>query len=259
MKIGNSALGVAVAAILAGGLTAGPAHADDVVAPDAVITAPALQDEVYGRKALTFSGTATDDTGVASVGIAFQDRKSRLWFRPDGTWGAYQRYATVLSQPGTVKTNWSYTWTPPSAGSYVVQAVAKDKAGHPDKVLPFRRFEVDTAAPDTTIKIPTGATTQIRKGRSATISGTARDDHGVLNVYEAIENRATHKWLRPGGVWGAIYWHKKSVVRPGAPGTDWSFGQSFSTLGTFTVQVRASDRAGLADPTPASRTFKVVR
>jgi len=258
MKFGISVLSVAAGSVLFGGLAAAPARADDTVAPDATFTGPALQDEVFGRKALTFTGTATDDTGVASVGVAFQDRVSRQWYRPDGTWGPYHRFNAALSKPGTVNTGWSYTWTPPSAGAYVIQVVAKDTAGHPDAVLPYRRFDVDTTPPETFITSPTASTVQIRKGRTATISGTARDDHGVLYVYEAIQNRSTGKWLLPGGTWGAIYWHRKPVVRPGAPTTDWRIDQAMTTLGTFLIQVRASDRVGLTDPTPVSRTYQVI-
>ncbi|WP_171064492.1 Ig-like domain-containing protein [Actinomadura soli] len=244
--------------VLFGGLTAVPAWAADTAAPDATIDRPALHDEVFGRTGLTFAGTATDDTGVASVGIAFQDRVSRLWYRPDGTWGPYHRFTAALAVPNAVKSAWSYTWTPPSAGAYTVQVVAKDTAGHPDAVLPWRRFDVDTSPPDTVIRTPAASSTTIRRGQTATISGYARDDHGVLYVYKAIQNRATGKWLRTGGTWGAIMWHRLPVLRPGATLTDWSFGQGMTVSGSFLIQVRASDRAGLVDPTPASRVYTVT-
>jgi hypothetical protein len=257
VRIGRSIAPVALGTVFVSGAWAKPAAADSAP-PDATIAFPAIQDEVYGRTPLTFKGTATDDTGVASVGVAFQERHSRLWYRPDGTWGAYFRFTARLSTPpGARSTTWSYTWTPPSAGAYLLQVVAKDTAGHPDAVLPFRRFDVDTVTPHTTIRTPSAATVSTRKGRTVGFAGNATDDHGVRSLQVAIQNRGTGKWLGTGGTWGAVHWFTKPVDLPGATSTTWSYALTMSWTGTFLVEFRAVDRAGLADPAPPSRQIIV--
>ncbi|RAY11396.1 hypothetical protein DPM19_30700 [Actinomadura craniellae] len=257
MKFMRPVVPVTAGALFLTGWAATPALADDTTAPDASITSPALQDEVYGRRALTFQGTATDDTGVASVGVAIQDRDTRLWYRPDGTWGAYHRYSATLSAPGAASTGWSFTWTPAEPGAYMVQAVAKDAAGHPDAELPWRRFDVDTQAPDTAISRPTALTTTVSRNTTVSLNGTATDDHGVRYILVAIQNKATGKWLRTGGTWGSIMWHRRAVTRPGAPSTTWTTSQKMSVSGTFIIRIGSEDRAGLVDPSTPYRQYVV--
>lgn len=253
MRLGRSIAPVALGTVFVSGAWAAPAVASDAP-PDATIAFPAIQDEVYGQTPLAFTGTATDDVGVASVGVAFQERVSRLWYRPDGTWGPYYRFpATLSTAPGAKTTTWSYTWTPPAAGAYMLQVVAKDTSGQADAVLPFRRFDVDTTAPDTTVTAPSASSTTTTKGQTVDFAGKATDDHGVLNLQVAIQNRNTGKWLGVGSTWGAIHWYTKPVDLPGAPSTAWHYSLKMSWTGTFLVEFRAIDRAGIVDPTPATR------
>jgi hypothetical protein len=254
VRLGRSIAPVALGTVFVSAAWVTSATAADDTPPDATITFPSIQDEVYGRTPLTFTGKATDDLGIASVGVAFQERHSHLWHRPDGTWGKYFRFSAKLSTaPGAKSTTWSYTWTPPAAGDYLLQVVAKDTAGHPDAVLPFRRFVVDSAPPHTTISYPSASSVTVKKGTTVTFSGGATDDHGVVSLQVAIQDRKSGKWLGVGGGWGAIHWFTKPVNLPGAPSTTWSYALKMSWTGTFVVQFRAVDHAGLTDPVAPSR------
>jgi hypothetical protein len=104
----------------------------DTVAPDTEVTAPAKRAVVAVGDPLAIRGSATDDVGVTGVRIGIQDTVSKQWWHADGSWGAYQLQAATLASPGATSTTWQFTWTPPAAGSYGVQAAAVDAAGNID-------------------------------------------------------------------------------------------------------------------------------
>lgn len=123
--------------------TAGTGLPPDVTAPDATVVAP-VANQVFAAVPVAFSGTATDDRAVGKVRIAVQDRTSRLWWRADGTWGAYQQSEALLAAPGTASTAWSFAWTPPPGGSgnYGLQVQALDGVGNADPTKPWVPFKV---------------------------------------------------------------------------------------------------------------------
>ncbi|WP_344878642.1 hypothetical protein [Nonomuraea antimicrobica] len=232
----------------------------DAVAPDATIDVPPIQDEVYGRRPLTFSGTATDDRGVGEVAVAVKDIDSGQWYRPDGTFGDYVQHAAALARPGTTATTWSFGWTPPRGGRFSLQVVAKDRTGQPDQDLPFRRFDVDTAHPDTVIGSPAGLDTVLERCKTLRFTGTASDDHGVSGLWVAIQDFHTRAWLRPDGTWGDYQRYVVAVDRPGSPTTTWSYRFTPpAKKGKFVVQFGAVDRVGLVDQSKPFHRVEVQR
>ena len=111
----------------------------DTTPPDATITVPA-QDQTIPTLTLSATGTATDNMGVASVGVAIKDRTTNLWWRANGTWGAYQVHQATLATPGASSTTWSFTWNAPGPGQYSIMAIATDTAALVDPTKPTRRF-----------------------------------------------------------------------------------------------------------------------
>jgi Bacterial Ig domain len=100
----------------------------DPAPPAAGITSP-VNNQVLPAGPVSISGTATDDTGVATVEIALRDRVSGQWWQPGtGTWGATLKWFSVtLGTPGGTTTTWDATWSDAvSGGSYRVQARAID-------------------------------------------------------------------------------------------------------------------------------------
>jgi DNA-binding beta-propeller fold protein YncE len=116
--------------------------APDTTRPTVSIAVP-TQDQVFPNGPITFSGSAADNVGVTAVRVAIKDRTTNLWWRSNGTWGAYQLQNATLGTPGGTSTTWSYAWTPPTtAGSYSVLAESADAAGNVANPKPTNRFSV---------------------------------------------------------------------------------------------------------------------
>ena len=97
---------IAVLALVAVAIAPGIARAADVARPDGRVSIP-TQEQVFTTTTVTFSGTATDDVGIAAVHLAIRDRATSQWLRLDGTWGAQQWWATTLTRPRATWTRWS--------------------------------------------------------------------------------------------------------------------------------------------------------
>ena len=102
----------------------------DSIAPETTLSTPDSGKVPLGS--ITMSGSATDDSGVSSVLVAIRDKKTRLWLRSDGSWGAYQAYPAALGNPGGRWTGWKLAWTPLRTGSYILVIAARDVAGNLD-------------------------------------------------------------------------------------------------------------------------------
>jgi hypothetical protein len=111
----------------------------DTTTPDATVTVPAQDQSIAGRT-LNATGMATDNVGVASVGVAIKNRTTNLWWRANGTWGTYQVLPATLGSPGASSTTWSFTWNAPAAGQYSIMAIATDTSNLVDPTKPTRRF-----------------------------------------------------------------------------------------------------------------------
>jgi hypothetical protein len=93
------------------------------------------------------AGTASAPAGVATVQVAIKDRTSGLWWRADGSWGAFQRHATTLAAPGASATAWTFPWTPPAPGAYAVQLNVVDSTGRMDETRAYHAFDVTGPPP----------------------------------------------------------------------------------------------------------------
>ncbi|RAY11381.1 hypothetical protein DPM19_30620 [Actinomadura craniellae] len=239
---------LAAAGLVTAALPAAPAHGR--AAADAAITAPTGQDTLHRTGALAFHGTAS---GAASVRVAVQDRLTRLWWRGDGTWGDQQRHPAALA--GTA---WSYTWTPPAGGDYLVQVFAADPAGATDPTPPFARF---TALDLPARERPAAALAQpaqdqpVPAGTPLTARGLAADDMGVREVQIAVQDRGTGRWWHADGSWGGQQWQQAALAAPGTALTGWSYTWTPPADGDYAFQVRARDTAGQTDPDLPYRRF----
>ena len=88
-----------------------------------------------------FAGNATADRGVATVRIAVRDQVTKLWFQPNGSFGAYTQFDASLGTPGATSTTWNRSLTLPP-GSYGVSARAADTAGAVDSTDAWVTFTV---------------------------------------------------------------------------------------------------------------------
>ncbi|WP_131737599.1 Ig-like domain-containing protein [Actinomadura roseirufa] len=229
-------------------------------APDGTVTG--AQDRSHpARRAVTWTGTATDARGVADVQVAVQNRATKLWWHADGTWGAFARYPAAITGPsGTAawtvadgrrvytSAGWAFRWTPPAAGDYGLQVTAIDAAQRADATLPYLRFSA-TAAPADTVR-PSAAFTAPTADRTLTagpirVSGSAADDVAVTAVHLAIQNRDTGQWWQPGGGWGAYKRIAPVTTGLGTPSATWTYDWTPPQAGgRYLAHVEAFDAAG---------------
>ncbi len=219
---------------------------------DTTITVPAKGSST-GAAPVPLGGTATASAGVAEVRVAVQDRLTKLWWRSDGTWGAWQQFAAVVAAPGATTSAWSVPWTAPGPGAYAVQAETRDLDGAGDATRAWVNFTWG-AAPDAAVTFPQGNATV---SSPVTLTGTAVDDTGVSAVRIAIQDRVTMRWWQPNGTWGAWRQLNATVAGSGTPSATWTYPWTAPGPGTYAVQVEAVDAFGVVDPSRAFRPFTV--
>ena len=155
----------------------------------------------------TITGTASDaGPGVAKVEVSIDG---------GNTWN-----------PATGTTSWRYKWQPTIGddGFCTITAMVADKAGN-WQVSPGVSVMVDTTPPTSAIYPlpPTNLT-----GKSCIITGTASDaGSGVKNVQVGIT---------PSG--GITTWHKATGT------TSWLYKWPLPNNGNYTIQSKATDKAG---------------
>ena len=149
------------------------------------------------------------------------DTVTVLWNFGDGT-------SSPLLAPG------SHTY--PAAGTFTVRLTATDSKGLVDPNPPTRTITVQGTAvnlpPTGTITSPIGNVT-IVAGQPVNFSGTASDPNGdPVTVLWTFGDGGTSTLLAPGN-------------------------HIYTTAGTYTVRMTATDSKGLADPAPPTRTITV--
>ncbi len=226
--------------------------------PMVEIATPAHRAEV-GGPSVTFSGTATDDAGVALVRVTIIDRATGLRLQPDGTFGPrYARLNTALSAPGATSTEWLYSANL-ADGDYVVIADVVDTANKRDQSRPRVVFSVaatvaDDVLPDTAIDSPT--VREALTGPSITTTGTATDNVGVTRVRVTIQDVVSKQYLQADGTLGGFTLLEADIDTNGATSTGWRVNADLP-VGEYAVTARAVDAAGNTDATRPRVRFSV--
>ena len=91
---------------------------------------------------VALNGTATDNVGVGEAFLAVKRLSDKLWLRLDGSFGAYQRHPTTLTNPGGASTDWDLSLALGS-GDYRVYLVVFDSAGNQDPTNDQHKFTVN--------------------------------------------------------------------------------------------------------------------
>lgn len=199
------AASVAAPAVAASKPTCGARRTCDTTAPAVSLGKPAAGATVAGSVAVT--GTASDDTGVASVAVAVDG----------GAW-----------QPASGTSAWSWTWNTAGLadGTHLLAARATDTSGNvtttPAVSVTVANVAADSTAPSVAVASPSAGSTV---SGTASVTGTAADNRGLSAVNVAVD----------GGPWQA------------ASGTaNWSWAWSTSALanGAHNLAARATDTAG---------------
>lgn len=113
----------------AGPVTFTTSGSQDTTAPgQTVVTSPAGGSTTTAP--VTITGTATDNTGITAVRVQIRNNATPTQWWNGTSWGAFGFVLANLDNPGAANTGWSYTFTPPAAGSYGLQTRAVDVAGN---------------------------------------------------------------------------------------------------------------------------------
>ena len=235
----------------------------DLVPPNGTVESPLPNSTSVGSVEL--SGTATDDVAVAEVRVALRDRDTGLWYRSDGTWGAFQYQLAQLDDAESPSTRWTLTWSPPStgSGSYAFLLTAVDTSGNVDPTKPWTLFNVtpdgepDLVPPNGTVESPLPNSTSVG---SVELSGTATDDVAVAEVRVALRDRDTGLWYRSDGTWGAFQYQLAQLDDAESPSTRWTLTWSPPSTGSgsYAFLLTAVDTSGNVDPTKPWTLFNVT-
>ena len=209
---------------------------------------------------LDLTGTATDDRGVASVGLVLREADSGRYLQPDGSLGTgYQVLPTTLASPGATSTGFSKSINLPRAGDWNVTAFAVDTAGQTDlstsgataRYLVYPG-DADPALNLSLVSPPAGAV--FDDGRIF-VSGRAEDDVAMARVEVAVVNSSGLYMSSSGSFSGTTErWISAFLNSPGSVGSNYSYTTPAVPAGSYTVRVRPVDNIGQF---PASRDVPV--
>ncbi|WP_207005961.1 PKD domain-containing protein [Nocardioides aromaticivorans] len=198
--------------------------------------------------ALNLAGAATDDKGVARVGIAIQDRDTSRYLQPGGTMAAaFATLDATLASPGATSTSWSLAVSLPSQGDWAVTAYAYDTAGQQDPSTtgatsryPIYPGDQPPVLNEALLNPLEG--TEFLDGKIF-VSGRAEDDQAMQRVEVGIVN-SLGQYMSSTGTFTSTTasWRTAFLNSPGTPGSNFSFTTPVVPPGSYTVRVRAIDQ-----------------
>ncbi|WP_457205393.1 PKD domain-containing protein [Nocardioides sp. P5_C9_2] len=219
--------------------------------PSTNITGPS---GIQTSTSFTVTGTGTDDVGVNSVTLFFQDAQGR-YLQNDGTVDSiYNTFRVTPDVIGAPAATWSYDVVLPHEGVWRGGAIAVDTAGQSDLRSATRDWTVDSnaVAPTVAIQDPVPMTppfavpaVTVEPGGRLTFAGSASDDEGLRNVEISLRNTSTGENLGADCSWGAQVSAGQCRVSPvdiAGSNYSWTWTTPFNlSAGTYSFTVRATD------------------
>ena len=218
---------------------------------------------------LTFTGTAADDAGLASVEVSLRNTTTGESLAADGSWGP-DVYSGFFSgwhrispaNIGAASYDWSFTMPEdlePGTYSFGVRATDQQDLSTGRDMRGALTIEVTVpgdAPPEGLLNV-TG--TQTSDVLHLDLAGTATDDHGVDRVLVSVEDSETDRYLQPDGSLKAAYAAlEASLATPGGADTTWSLPVDLPTNGDYAVTARAVDTVGQYDPSTSGATAQYL-
>jgi outer membrane protein assembly factor BamB len=251
--------------------------------PNTTITSPADGSNVANTGTVNVSGTASDNTNVATVNVAVKNKNTGQWWNAaTSSWSkTYQESAASLSNPGAASTNWTSSFSVPlDGGPFVIEASAVDGGGQHDPLPASSSINVAANGnpPDTTITDPVFREVfhepiNAQTGRfdcdppgppcEITITGTATDSGGAhpgidhVNVtIRNIEHSEYYCGPDPSNVDGQGCWSPTTTImhptlaNPGATSTTWTMQfEVYDHPHKYRIVAWAVDKDNESDPT----------
>jgi large repetitive protein len=199
--------------------------------------------------ALSFSGTATDDHGVESVRMSFQDKDTGRFLQPNGTMAAAS--ATInaaLTAPGAASTMWNMSTTLPTAGNWTITATTYDSTSQLDSspsTATYAAYPNDgpPTLSDTLGQPQSGAAFNAGK---IVVTGRAEDapdaSASIASVQVAVVNAAGQYMSSTGTFTSTTAQYRNAFLNsPGSAGSNYSYTTPVIPPGTYSVIVRPVD------------------
>jgi len=217
-----------------------------------------------GTPAGDIAGSVNFNNGSINrtVGISIKRNSDGQYWNGSSFSGGTTEVFNSVCTPGTCpigngSANWTYSFSAPADGSYLIHAKASDSGG--TTTTADLTFTIDNAAP-TTASVTTPANGGSFGAASAptTFSGSAADNAGGVGLNA---NSTTFTFQRPDGqYWNGTAWQAgvsnrltTSSATTGNTLASWTssslgswVANAGSTDGTYTVQATATDKAGNA-------------
>jgi hypothetical protein len=239
------------------------------IAPTVSITTPTVMNPPVAVAALvvtpgspiTFSGSATDDEGLANVEIYLRNNTTGEGVASDGTWGVQSAgyYRVTAINLGGTSVNWSYT-TPfnLTPGSYTFQVVATDDIGLTTSNTNTGRLTLNAQivgdVPPNGLLDVTGTISGLQS-LVLNLTGTATDDFGVASVRLSIRDAGTNRYLQPDGSQSGLFATlNATLAAPNATSTTWSLPVTLPNEGDWRVTAYAYDTVGQQDLSTSGAT-----
>lgn len=189
------------------------------------------------------TGTAEDlESGLARVDVLIQRQEGSQTQYYNGSW--WQTTPIWLLTNGAA--NWSYPFTPEHGRTYTIRSRAEDLAGNQQVAYGTGTLTYDSGVPTSTV------TTAGLLGKTAwtgTIAGVASDDFSGVDVVHITIRRPDGQYYTGSGWVTATTWLAASGT------TAWTYPFTPTQGITYTVQSRATDRAGNVQTTVGSSAF----
>lgn len=216
----------------------------DTVRPTVTISVPA-GGSTHGSPA-QFSGTASDNVGVAKMFMSIRSRNGLGWLRRDGSFGNYQKIVVSMDSPGATTTGWSAAPVLPD-GDFRIYLWAEDPAGNRTNPKPKAQFLVSTGA-DTGPPSVSGSADTTQAAGEVAIAGTASDDQSVIAVQYTVKDLATGLWLQPDSTFKSG-WKALPIAINSGPSVNFTHIAALPA-GDYKMRFIATDSAGKKNPLP---------
>ncbi|MBI4849133.1 MAG: Ig-like domain-containing protein [Nitrospirae bacterium] len=144
--------------------------APDLTAPSSSVTTPSNGAVINSASAnpFTISGSATDNAAVTGIEVSTNGGT---------TWNA----ATCTGCPGANVT-WSYSWTLPTDGSYIIMSRAIDSSSNVETPGAGNTVSIDRTAPSVSSTVPVNGATGVVANSSVTINWNENVDCATVTT-----------------------------------------------------------------------------
>ncbi len=220
-----------------GGLTDG-AHTFNVQAYDGIPPAPGNKETTPQNYTWTVD-TVPPTTTISGKPAAFtQSNMATLVFAANKP----STYSCTFDGGAAAPCSSPYGKGPLAEGSHSFTVQAIDQAGNQEITPTSYTWIVDTIKPTSTIAAMPAQLT----GATYSFTGTASDGGSGVSLVEVS--------------FGGSNWYPATdtAVGPALPWSSWNYLWTLPINGTYTLQVRSTDKAGNQQQTPASANFNVA-